>query len=105
MHIVKTRTLVEFGRRHAAADRALREWAVRTRRGQWRNMQDVLAAFANARPISDERIVFNIKGNDYRLIVAVLFAEPPRAQGHVWIKFVGTHAEYDAIDALTVDDY
>lgn len=105
MHIVKTKTLVEFGRRNAVADRALRDWIARTKRAQWRNMQEVLASFAGARPISDDRIIFNIKGNDYRLIVSAIFADPPRSKGHVWIKFIGTHAEYGRVDALTVEDY
>jgi mRNA interferase HigB len=54
--------------------------------------------YANASIINDERVVFNIKGNDYRLIVAIKYNA-----GIVFIKFVGTHSEYDKVDAATVE--
>ena len=70
---------------------------------RWLNINypfDVKDRYPNARPIADNRVIFNIKGNQYRLIVHVYY--PARI---VYIKFFGTHAEYDEIDATTVDDF
>jgi mRNA interferase HigB len=61
---------------------------------------DVKALYANASIIANNRVVFNIKGNDYRLIVAVAYK-----MQYVFIKFIGTHKQYDAVDAATVDQF
>ncbi|MDP9969209.1 mRNA interferase HigB [Variovorax paradoxus] len=58
------------------------------------------AQYANASIIANNRVVFNIKGSDYRLIVAIAY----RMQ-YVFIKFIGTHTQYDQIDAATVDQF
>ena len=63
-------------------------------------MNDVLATFPRAVPLNGERVRFPILGGHYRLIAAIHFPS-----GVVWIKFLGTHAEYDRIDALTVDQW
>ena len=65
---------------------------------RWRSPADVKAQFGNASIVGNNRVVFNIKGNDYRLIVAFAY----RMQW-AFIKFVGTHAQYDQVDAATVD--
>ena len=62
-------------------------------------MADIKALYASASVVTADRVVFNIKGNDYRLVVAVAY----KFQA-VYIKFVGTHAQYDRIDAATVED-
>ena len=64
----------------------------------WRSPADVKAQFGNASIVGNNRVVFNIKGNDYQLIVAFAY----RMQW-AFIKFVGTHAQYDQVDAATVD--
>jgi mRNA interferase HigB len=64
---------------------------------QWAIPADVKAQFCNASILPGRRVVFNIKGNDYRLVVAIAYAF-----GAAYVKFVGTHAEYDAISAQTV---
>ncbi len=61
-------------------------------------MADVKQHYAHASIINSERIVFNIKGNDYRLIASVSFAKSA-----LWIKWIGTHRDYDKIDAATVE--
>ncbi len=66
-------------------------------RAQWRNPEDVKASYPKARILKASRVVFNIKGNDYRLVAALQY----RA-GAVAIRFFGTHSEYDRIDAETV---
>jgi mRNA interferase HigB len=65
---------------------------------QWRTPQDIKARYASASCVSANRVVFNMKGNDYRLVVAVAYRFSA-----LYVKFVGTHAQYDAIDAATVE--
>lgn len=78
----------------------MKAWLAEARSAQWKSPQEVKRQYANASIIGNNRIVFNIKGNDYRLIVAVAY----RMQ-YVYVKFVGTHAEYDRVDATVVDQF
>lgn len=71
-----------------------------TKHVDWQKPSDVLQDFPDADPIKNNRVVFNIAGNKYRLIVQMSF---PRQW--VFIKFIGTHAEYNLIDAATVDNF
>lgn len=64
----------------------------------WKSPTDIKAQYRNASILKNRRVVFNIKGNNYRLIVAIAYK-----QQIVYVKFVGTHAEYDEVDAETVD--
>ncbi len=93
-------TLLGFGKEHADADRAVRELNRTLRSAIWSKMQDVMEAYPSAIVLNAERIVFRVKGNDYRAIVAFDF---PRQAA--FLKFLGTHGEYDRIDALTIDLY
>lgn len=83
---------------HDAVLSAVEAWYEAVKSAHWQSSADVKARFATASIINAERIVFNIKGNDYRLIVAVNFEI-----GIVWTKWIGTHADYDHVDAATVD--
>ena len=65
---------------------------------RWQTPQDIKNQYRNASVVGQNRVVFNIKGNDHRLIVAIAYQF-----GAIYIKFIGTHAEYDLIDAATVD--
>ena len=100
MHIVSHATLVAFYSQpeYKDAKGALEAWYEVARLAKWISPADVKAQFGNASIVGSNRVVFNIKGNDYRLIVAIAYKMQ-------WanIKFVGTHAQYDAIDAATVD--
>jgi len=100
MHVVSHATLVNFYSQpqHQAAQGPLQTWYEVACRAQWRSPADVKAQFGNASIVGNNRVVFNIKGNDYRLIVAFAY----RMQW-AFIKFVGTHAQYGAMDAATVD--
>lgn len=102
MHIVSIRNLTTFwqhpDRRDAAG--ALQAWFAEARLAKWTSPQDIKNQYASASIIANNRVVFNIKGNDYRLIVAVAYQ-----MQYVYIKFIGTHAEYDKIDAATVDQF
>ena len=83
---------------HPAAEWALRTWLEDAARAQWRQPQDIKRWHANARFVADNRVVFNICGNAYRLVVAVAYR-----YAAVYIKFIGTQAQYDAIDAASVE--
>lgn len=104
MRIIARRTLREFvdslaGQRdQPAVKAALDAWFDEVSKAAWENSADVKQLYATASIVSAERIVFNIKGNDYRLVVAVDFEK-----AIVWIKWVGTHKAYDKIDVTEVE--
>lgn len=104
MRIIARRTLRAFvesraGRRDQPALRAaLDDWFAEVSQARWRSTADVKRLYATASVVTAERIVFNIKGNDYRLVVSVDFEK-----GIVWIKWIGTHEEYDRIDVREVE--
>ncbi len=92
--IVAGATLREFWESgHADAEQPLKAWFAEVSAAEWRSMAAVKACYLTASVIDAERVVFNIGGNKYRLVVKVWF--PGRA---VWIKFVGTHRAYDSLD-------
>ncbi|OFX28149.1 MAG: addiction module toxin RelE [Bacteroidetes bacterium GWA2_31_9] len=100
MHIIKQKTLKEFWSIHNDVENQLKSWIFNIENSTWKSFNDVKQIYRSADLLKDNRIVFNIKGNDYRLIVKVNFD-----RGQVYIKFIGTHSEYDKIDANTVDMY
>jgi mRNA interferase HigB len=103
MRIIARRTLREFVERqrgykgHAALKAAVDAWFDEAKKAQWSGMADVKRSYATASVISADRIVFNIKGNDYRLVAAIDFEK-----SIVWIKWIGTHKDYDKIDTRKV---
>jgi mRNA interferase HigB len=103
MRIIARRTLRAFieGRSghkdHAALKAALDAWFDEVKKASWTSSADVKRLSAIASIVSADRIVFNIKGNNCRLVVAVDFEK-----GIVWIKWIGTHKEYDRIDVRQV---
>lgn len=103
MRIIARRTLrecVEARRGHkdtAALKAALDAWFDEAKKARWSSAADVKRSYATASIISADRIVFNIKGNDYRLVVAADFEK-----SIVWIKWIGTHRDYDQIDVREV---
>ena len=100
MHVVSHATLVKFYSepRYQDAKGALEAWHDVARQAHWSSPAEIKSQFRNASFVGSNRVVFNIKGNDYRLIVAIAY----RMQW-AYIKFVGTHAQYDQVDAQTVD--
>ena len=104
MRIISRRTLREFiaGRAghkdQPALKAALDSWFAEVSKAAWTSAADVKRLYATASIGSANRLVFNIKGNDYRLVVAVDFEK-----AIVWIKWVGTHKDYDRIDVKEVD--
>ena len=103
MRIIARRTVKRFvearaGRRdQAALKAALDAWFDEARKARWTSSADVKRRYRTASIVTSERVVFNIKGNDYRLVVAVDYEK-----GIVWIKWIGSHAAYDRIDVRTV---
>jgi mRNA interferase HigB len=104
MRIIARRTLREFvesrrGYKNQPAHKAaLDAWFDEVKKARWTGTADVKRNYATASIVSADRIVFNIKGNDYRLVVAVDFEK-----GIVWIKWIGTHKDYDKIDVSEVE--
>lgn len=97
MRVIAIKSLREFWIRHPDAEQPLKAWFDEAAKARWKTPQDIKRRFATASFLANRRVVFNIKGNDYRLIVSVAYQFEA-----VYIKFVGTHAEYDGIDATTV---
>jgi mRNA interferase HigB len=98
MQIIAKRTLREFWQRHPRAEVPLRGWFAMVSRADWQSPTDVKAMFGTTVDfVADNRLIFDIGGNKYRLVVHVAY-EYRRAL----IKFVGTHAEYDRIDPETI---
>jgi mRNA interferase HigB len=103
MRIIARRTLRAFAasraghRDHPALKAALDAWFHEVRKARWKNTAEVKRHYATASIVSAERIVFNIKGNAYRLVVAIDFEKHI-----VWIKWTGTHRDYDRIDVTRV---
>ena len=77
---------------------AVNAWFAEVSNTKWKNMADVKKLYATASVVSSERIVFNIKGNDYRLVVSVDFEK-----AIVWIKWIGTHKDYDRINVKEIE--
>ena len=99
-NIISLKHLVEFYEKHPNSKTSLQYWIMVTKHTVWQKPSDILQDFPDADPVKNNRVVFNIAGNKYRLIVQLSY---PRQW--VFIKFIGTHAEYDRIDAATVDQF
>lgn len=100
MRIVAQSTLTAYGAKHSAADTSLRQWINRTRAASWKTSAEVQAAFPKAKVLNGKRVRFGVAGGDYRLVAAFDFKRQI-----AFVKFVGTHAEYDRVDALTVSQF
>jgi mRNA interferase HigB len=98
MRVIAISSLRRFWEKHPAAEQPLKAWFDEASKASWTQPSDVKAQYRSASVLKNRRIVFNIKGNDYRLIVAIAYR-----LGIVYIKSIGTHAEYDRIDAETVE--
>ena len=97
MRIIARKTLRTFWENHADSEQALQAWYHDVKQAILKTPSDIKAIYRNASFVGSHRVVFNIKGNKYRLIVMVAYKP-----GIVFIRFVGTHAEYNKIDATTI---
>ncbi|BCM03605.1 hypothetical protein MAFF301560_29920 [Ralstonia solanacearum] len=98
MRIVAKKNLPAFCAKHPGAKPSRLAWHAEAARATWKTPQDIKAHYASASFVGRNRVVFNIGGNNYRLIAAIAFQI-----GVVHVKFVGTHAEHGRIDAATVE--
>lgn len=92
MRVIAKKALVEFYSIHNNAKVALEDWYDKTECADWETFADVKRTFGSADAVGNKRFVFNIKGNQYRLVALILFKIKK-----VYIRFVGTHEEYDRI--------
>ena len=97
MRIVTFLRIKEFAETHSDADIALRDWYKKTQNCEWKSFSDLKETFNSADYVGNSRFVFNIKGNNYRLIAIIIFASQK-----VYIRFIGTHKDYDKIDASNI---
>ena len=97
MRIISVKALREFWQIHASAEQPLKAWHQAVRKVHWQSPDDIKRLFSTASFLQDNRVVFNIGGNKYRIIVKVRYQ-----LGRVYIRFVGTHAQYDRINANEV---
>ena len=92
MHVLGLIRLDDFKRKHADARGPLDVWRTLAERAQWAGPQDVKTQFPSASFLADNKVIFNIKGNTYRLVIKAKYQN-----GVVLIEWVGTHAEYDKL--------
>ncbi len=97
MHIISRKPLREFSEKHPPAKNPLDMWFAEVSHTTWANFSDVKATYGSADGVADNRVIFNIGGNKYRLVVKIAYKT-----GKVFVRFVGTHAEYNKIDAKTI---
>ncbi len=97
MHIISRKKLQDFWQNHKNSEQALKAWFADTKHAQWDSPAVIKKNYSNASFLSNNRVVFNIKGNQYRLIVVVRYEFRL-----VYIRFIGAHQEYDKIDAKKI---
>ncbi|QMU26699.1 type II toxin-antitoxin system HigB family toxin [Adhaeribacter radiodurans] len=97
MRVIAKRTLRDFWEKHANSEQQLKAWYNEAEQATWKSPNDIKKHYPSASILEDNRIVFNIKGNSYRLIVRINYPF-----SIVWIRFIGTHAEYDKVDATKI---
>ncbi len=104
MRLITARTIANFAADHASARQALADWRAAVEAAAWQSADDVRASMgAAARAVGKDRFVFEVKGNNFRLVAEIRYADPAKEhRGIVYVQFIGTHAEYDRINALTV---
>ncbi|WP_080904496.1 type II toxin-antitoxin system HigB family toxin [Parabacteroides sp. Marseille-P3160] len=97
MRIIAHRTLVLFYTKHAEVETALEEWFTKAEQADWSCFADIKKTFNSVDSVGNQRYVFNIKGNDYRLVVLVNFKIKM-----VYIRYIGAHKDYDKIDCSNI---
>jgi mRNA interferase HigB len=98
MRVIAVSHLRSFWEKNPDAEQSLKSWVDEVKRATWSQPAEIKEQYRSASILKNSRAVFNIKGNDYRLLVSVAYRF-----GIVYVKFIGTHRKYDGIDAETVD--
>jgi len=94
MRVISKTTLIAFWKAHPDMEDRLKAWHAEAKSAEWKTPDDIKQRYRSADFLADNRVVFNIKGNAYRLVVKIHYNT-----GIIYIRFIGTHAEYDRIDA------
>lgn len=97
MVVISKAILAEFDKKHADAKEPLNEWWKKAKAADWATFRDVKQTFNSADTVGNDRYVFNIKGNNYRLVAMIFFDKRT-----MYIRFVDTHTNYDKIDCSTI---
>ena len=97
MRIIAKKILRDFWEIYVDSEQQLKAWFQETSKAAWNNPNEIKMEYPSASFLKNNRVVFNIKGNHYRLIVKINYD-----YGVVWIRFIGTHAAYDKIDATKI---
>jgi mRNA interferase HigB len=97
VRIISKKILREFWEKHSDSIQQLKSWFQETSVADWKSPRQIKKDYPSASFLADNRVVFNIKGNKYRLIVKINYD-----YSMVWVRFIGTHAEYDKIDASKI---
>lgn len=97
MRILTEQVLKEYARVHPESKTALQEWTTIVKRSRWECFDDIKKTFNSVDSVGNQHYVFNIKGNSFRLVVVIKFTI-----SFVYVRFIGTHAEYDKIDCSTI---
>jgi mRNA interferase HigB len=93
VRILAKKTLKEYWEKHSDCANQLKNWYKVASKAEWNNSQDIKKVYSSASFLANNRVIFNIKGNDYRLVTEVNYDYHT-----IWILFLGTHAEYDTIN-------
>lgn len=97
MRIIAKKTLRDFGETHPDCAQQLKSWFQEASKSKWTKPNDIKKEYPSASFLADNRVVFNIRGNNFRLIVKINYDYQI-----IWIRFIGNHAEYDKINANTI---
>jgi mRNA interferase HigB len=97
LRIISKKTLIEFWTKHSDSEQKLKTWYHETSKATWQNFNEIKLDYPSASLLADNRVVFNIKGNNYRLIIKINYSYQM-----IWIRFIGTHSEYDKINAKKI---
>ncbi len=96
-NIITRKTLLDYCKQYPTAATALQEWYYELVKSDFKNFNELKRVYGNASLVADDRVVFNIMGNNYRLVVGVVFEFKA-----IQIKWLGTYTEYDKIDVVTI---
>lgn len=97
MRVIAKKILRDFWEIHRDCEQQLKAWYRETEKSSWENPHQIKLEYPSVSVLNDNRLVFNIKGNNYRLIIKINYEFQI-----IWIRFIGTHADYDKINANTI---
>ncbi len=97
MRVVSKKRIIDYYLKHANSKIALEEWYKKVSKSEWSNLNELKETFQSADYVGNNRVVFNIKGNDFRLVAIVIYVSKK-----LYIRWIGTHAEYSKLDVKNI---